>query len=64
MIFKFFFVELSKYLERKEELELMKIKKQQKESIQLFGAPKSHINSTGRKKKLELSENGIYVFLS
>lgn len=49
--------ELSKYLERKEELELIKIKKQQKDSIQSFGALKNQASSTERKKKLELSEN-------
>jgi len=54
-----FYVELSKYLERKEELELMKIKKQQKESVLSFGALKSHVNSTERKKKLELPGIGI-----
>lgn len=46
-------------MERKEELELMKIKKQQKESVLSFGASKSHVNSTERKKKLELPGNGI-----
>jgi len=49
--------ELSKYLERKEELELMKIKKQSKECIQSFGALKTHVSSTERKKKLELQDD-------
>lgn len=53
-------LELSKYLERKEELESIKMKKQHKEYVQSFGCTsKTHINnSTDRKKRLELSSNG------
>ncbi|CAI6361964.1 unnamed protein product [Macrosiphum euphorbiae] len=46
--------ELSKYLERKEELELIKIKQQQKKCVQSFGASKLYTSSTERKTKLEL----------
>lgn len=60
--FKNFSLELSKYLERKEELELMKIKKQQKDSIRSFGPPKNHVSLTEPKKKLELLDQGISVF--
>lgn len=62
--------ELSKYLERKEELELIKIKQQQKNCVQSFGASKLYTNSTERKTKLELPEDGnkinlfTYIFLS
>ncbi|XP_016658595.1 sodium channel modifier 1 isoform X1 [Acyrthosiphon pisum] len=49
--------ELSKYLERKEELELIKIKQQQKKYIQSFGASKLYTSSTERKTKLELPED-------
>lgn len=35
------------------------MKKQQKESIQSFGALKNQVGSNERKKKLELPENGI-----
>ncbi|CAH1738313.1 sodium channel modifier 1-like isoform X1 [Aphis gossypii] len=49
--------ELSKYLERKEELELIKIKQQQKNCVQSFGASKLNACSTERKTKLELPEN-------
>ncbi|XP_060851107.1 sodium channel modifier 1-like isoform X1 [Rhopalosiphum padi] len=49
--------ELSKYLERKEELELIKIKQQQKNCVQSFGSSKFYASSTGRKTKLELPEN-------
>lgn len=59
----FFFLELSKYLERKEELELIKIKKQQKESIQSFGALKNQVGLNERKKNLELPENGILIIV-
>jgi len=45
-------------LKRSEELELIKIKQQEKNCIQSFGAPKLHTNSTERKTKLELPENG------
>lgn len=50
--------ELNKYLQRKEELELMKIKQQQKQLVQSFGAIKNHVGPTERKKKLEFPENG------
>lgn len=50
--------ELSKYLERKEELELIKIKQQQKNCVQSFGASKLYTHSTERKTKLELPEDG------
>jgi hypothetical protein len=46
-------------LQRKEELELMKIKQQQKQNIQSFGAIKNLVGPTERKKKLEFPENGI-----
>ncbi|XP_022174529.1 sodium channel modifier 1-like isoform X2 [Myzus persicae] len=49
--------ELSKYLERKEELELIKIKQQQKNCVQSFGASKMYASSTERKTKLELPDN-------
>ncbi|VVC39303.1 Sodium channel modifier 1, zinc-finger,Sodium channel modifier 1, acidic C-terminal domain [Cinara cedri] len=49
--------ELSKYLERKEELEIMKIKKQHREYIQSFGDQKTKFRSTERKKKLEITDN-------
>lgn len=53
-------------MERKEELELIKIKQQQKNNVQSFGASKLHTNSKERKKKLELPENGnkIIYFLN
>ncbi|XP_025417536.1 sodium channel modifier 1-like isoform X2 [Sipha flava] len=51
--------ELSKYLQRKEELELMKIKQQQKQNIQSFGAIKNLVGPTERKKKLEFPENDM-----
>lgn len=54
----FLYQELSKYLERKEELELIKIKQQQKNCVQSFGASKLNACSTERKTKLELPENG------
>lgn len=56
-------LELSKYLERKEELESRKIKQQHKECIQSLGTSKNHIISTERKKKLELPENGNKINL-
>jgi len=49
--------ELSKYLERKEELESRKIKQEHKEYIQSFGASTIHSSSTERKKKIELPVN-------
>jgi len=45
-------------LERKEELELIKIKQQQRNCVQSFGASKLNACSTERKTKLELPENG------
>lgn len=51
------FLELSKYLKRKEELELMKIKKQQKEYTQSFGDAKTKFSYTERKRKLEITKN-------
>lgn len=60
----FFYVELSKYLERKEELELRKAKQQHKEYIQSLGASKSNICSTERKKKLGFPEKGNEIKLS
>lgn len=54
----FFHTELSKYLERKEELDLMKAKKQHKEYIQSLGASKKNSSFTERKKKLEFPDKG------
>jgi len=56
-------------LERKEELELIKIKQQQKNCVQSFGASKMYTSSTERKTKLELPEDGnninlVITFLS
>lgn len=51
------FLELSKYLERKEELELIKIKKQHKEYTQSLGDSKTQFSSIERKRKLEITEN-------
>lgn len=52
------FLELSKYLERKEELELRKAKQQHNDYIQSLGASKSNIVFTERKKKLEFPKKG------
>lgn len=54
--YTFLNLELSKYLERKEELELIKIKQQQKKCVQSFGASKLYTSSTERKTKLELPD--------
>jgi len=45
-------------LERKEELELLKIKQEQKNCIKIFGASKLYTSSTERKTKLELPKDG------
>lgn len=53
------FIELRKYLERKEELESRQIKQQHTNYIQSFGASTIHSSSIEhKKKKLELPENG------
>lgn len=50
-------------MERKEELELIKIKQQQKNCVQSFGASKMYASSTERKTKLELPDNGNNIYL-
>lgn len=50
-------------MERKEELELRKIKQRHKEYIQSLGTSTNHIISTERKKILELPENGNKINL-
>lgn len=45
-------------MERKEELELRKVKQYHKKYIQSLDTSKSHLSFIERKKKLELPENG------
>lgn len=56
--YTFLLLELSKYLERKEELELIKINQQQQNCIKIFGVSKHYTSSTERKTKLELPKDG------
>lgn len=55
-------IELSKYLKRKEELEIRKITGHKK-YMQSFDHSKKNITYNERKKKLELPENGNTIYL-
>lgn len=50
-------------MERKEELELRKVKQQHKKYIQSFSTSKNNTSFIERKKKLELPENGKKINL-